>query len=799
MVLKTGNFLGPMDQAQRRTKRTTTQMAAEFEKVANRVGALGVAAATAAAGGIAALTREGMNAIDSQAKLARSLEGTIDGLRAVNIAASDSGIDGMEASLNRMNRRLGAVEMSGGPALKTVQRLNLDLAALRDMDVDERVAHIADRIHDMGLSNQEAARHLQQLGFEQRAATQLFMDGGAAIRAARQEVDEYGLSVSMVDAAAIEAANDALSRSGRLVESTRNGLAVELAPIVLEVANHFNDAARSVGGMQSAVQSGVDTSLLYLGRFLDAVWDIDRMIQVAGVTTREFSLTVVRSMAEAATAIVEGPINRLNGLIELMNSLPGVDIGFVDQPDIAFAMREQVGELEAAIRRAQAELVELESGTRPSERLQAFIAQAREAAAALGGDGGENLFGDDDRPGEGGGIAASAAASVDAIQQQVDALSRQAEMLGMAEDAAMLYALEQDGATVAQLSAARAALETIAAYEASEKAAEDYQNLLDDLRTTEERLTDQLHERLAVLDAVNVASDEYAETAARIAEAAFVDAPEYGGLDATIGGPFGELDKIDEAEEKLQEWYATQLEMLEGFREDRADLTEQWDAQERALKQEHEDELARIEQARMIAQMAGAESLFGSLSDISKQFAGEQSGIFKAMFAAEKAFAIASAIISIQQGIASAAALPFPANIPAMASVAAATAGIVSTIQSTGLAGQAHDGIMSVPEDGTWNLKKGERVTTSETSAKMDATLARVESQMNRPGESGGGGAGAAPIINIIEDKSRAGTTSQRKDNDRGWVIDVVVASITGDGKVDSAMRGKYGVQPRGR
>ena len=80
-------------------------------------------------------------------------------------------------------------------------------------------------------------------------------------------------------------------------------------------------------------------------------------------------------------------------------------------------------------------------------------------------------------------------------------------------------------------------------------------------------------------------------------------------------------------------------------------------------------------------------SLFGGLADLTKTFAGEQSSAYKAIFAVSKAFAIADAIIKIQQGIAAASALPFPANIPAMASVAAATAGIVSTIKGTTFGG----------------------------------------------------------------------------------------------------------------
>ncbi|HFT2108995.1 TPA: phage tail tape measure C-terminal domain-containing protein [Klebsiella pneumoniae] len=84
---------------------------------------------------------------------------------------------------------------------------------------------------------------------------------------------------------------------------------------------------------------------------------------------------------------------------------------------------------------------------------------------------------------------------------------------------------------------------------------------------------------------------------------------------------------------------------------------------------------------------------------------------------------------------------PVVASTQAIA--AAAAAGVFMTAIGSALQGQAHDGIDSVPETGTWLLQKGERVTTAKTSAKLDATLDRVATQ------STGGGAIYAPNISI--------------------------------------------------
>lgn len=96
---------------------------------------------------------------------------------------------------------------------------------------------------------------------------------------------------------------------------------------------------------------------------------------------------------------------------------------------------------------------------------------------------------------------------------------------------------------------------------------------------------------------------------------------------------------------------------------------------------------------------------------------------------------------------ASTAAIPIvgPAAAPAAAAAAAAaTAPMVAGVASAALAGMAHDGIDAVPETGTWLLQKGERVTTAETSAKLDRTLDQLRA--NSGGGAGGGIHISAPV-----------------------------------------------------
>lgn len=159
------------------------------------------------------------------------------------------------------------------------------------------------------------------------------------------------------------------------------------------------------------------------------------------------------------------------------------------------------------------------------------------------------------------------------------------------------------------------------------------------------------------------------------------------------------------------------------------------------------------------------------------------------MFALQKIFAAAMIIVNTEIAASKAGAELGIFGLPMAAVIRATGYAQAGMVAGMALGGMAHDGINSVPEDGTWLLKKGERVTTADTSAKLDRTLESVSQQA-----SNGGG---APIVNLYEDKSKAGQVESRQQDDRR-VIDIWVADLLGDGKAQKAMSRKFGLQPVG-
>ena len=736
LVARTGGFVQGMDKAERQSKKWRKQVEKDLNTIGSGLNKVAhITAATVAASGIAltAMAKKGLDAVDAQNKLARSLNTTYDSVTALQIAFEEGGVGGYEMALARLNRRLGAAENGTGEAAKTVEALNLNLKELGRIEADERIAVIADAIRDSGASAQQAARYAQQLGFEQKEAAQFFMQGGDAIRAYRKQVRDFGLAVSAVDAIKVEQANDAFARTGRIFDAVSQQLAIQVAPILTGISELFVQNAKDAGGVAEAVEDSFDKVIIAAGFVADSVDGVRRTFEIAGSVAALTALQGKRAMLSLADSIVNFPTAAANELVSALNSLPGLDLDLVDTSDVGKRIRQEVAETNHAIVVGMKDIQDILMEPMPSTAFKSFIDGAREAA---------NVSAEESRR----------------ILEGIQSGLGSGWSVGAGTD------------------------------EPSEKM-KAYQQLVQDLRTDEERLTDQLRERLAVLDAVAVASEEDYR---RAASAAFTDAPNVSGLSPEVGGAFSELNRIDEEKEKLTEWYDTQLEMLANYREQRADLAEQWNEQERQLEKEHQDKLLQIEFARQQAQMAAAASTFGDLAGLARTFAGEQSGIYKALFATEKAFAIGRALINAPEAYSEAfnAVVGIPVVGPTLAPAAGAAAAAAQLAQAAAIrgVGMAHDGIDRVPTEGTWLLDKGERVLTSPQADNLDAFLAS---------QKGGGGGGT--VVNVIEDKRRGGQTETTTDSDGRENVNVFVSDIASGGPRAKVIEQTYGLRRQGR
>lgn len=239
----------------------------------------------------------------------------------------------------------------------------------------------------------------------------------------------------------------------------------------------------------------------------------------------------------------------------------------------------------------------------------------------------------------------------------------------------------------------------------SVKILDDYRKMQEQVKTKDERTNDLLKTRLELLEKAKATGQlqpgEYEKTRADIYQNTDMQLPSTvrnvvgnltptgGRLSGTFEGMQGQINEYDQAQQELQRWLAAQEEAYAKAGE----ITAEGEARMTSIRQRAADANQVIEAQKNTIISAATQSLFDSTAEIMRTGFGEQSAIYKVAFAASKAFAIADSMVKIQQAIASGAvSAPYPANIIAMASIAAQTASIVSNIQAVSGVGFASGG-----------------------------------------------------------------------------------------------------------
>lgn len=224
-----------------------------------------------------------------------------------------------------------------------------------------------------------------------------------------------------------------------------------------------------------------------------------------------------------------------------------------------------------------------------------------------------------------------------------------------------------------------------------------------------------------------------------------------------------------------------------------------------------------------VSSLLGESSNFaGSLADAIGQAAGKSSAAYQALFAISKGFAIAQASLNLQTAISNAMAIPWPANIPAIAQALSAGTQIVSAISGINYSGgrknggsvspgnvypvgegnlpelmQTSKGLFMIPGDGG-KVFSNKDVTSGSPRIKKPSTGSEYQSQSN--GDSGSAGSQSTrPIeVNIqFYDQTSGGQHSfQAQAMQEGNVVtvDAFLNDLDRGGPMTSGIKDRFGL-----
>ena len=355
---------------------------------------------------------------------------------------------------------------------------------------------------------------------------------------------------------------------------------------------------------------------------------------------------------------------------------------------------------------------------------------------------------------------------------------------------------------------------------------DDYQKMQEQVKSKDEQTNDLLRERIELLEKARATGKlkpgEYEQTRANIYKNTPVELPSTvksvigsltptgGELSGTFNGLQNQYGQLDQAQQQLQAW----LQAQEDAYAKAGQVTADGEARMTAIRQQAAQANQAIEWQKYEIITSATQSFMDSGLQILSDGFGQQSAIYKAAFAASKAYAIAQSMVAINAGIAQAANGPFPANIIAMASVAAQTASIVSNIKAvadTGFMSGGYTGngatrsISGVVhgQEYVFDAAATKRIGVSNLEAirngGLDATLSKPGfGTGNKNVSSSGSGSQTNHISQVIQMPQSPGMTQQEMDavlklNNKQLVNELSNQTLEGKGQFGKSLRAAQG------
>ncbi|SXF28098.1 Prophage tail length tape measure [Klebsiella variicola] len=787
LIAKVGGFVQGMDRAERSSQKWRDQVKKDAKEVSSSIIAVGAAAATAAVGiGAAglAIVKNTAQQVTEADRWAKSLKMSTQDLLSWQYAAEQAGLTGDNIAdiFKDINDKVGdAVLNKSGEAAQALDTLGLSAQKLAQQSPDKQLMAISEALQKIP-TQAGKTNILESLGNDLSKMLPLFDNNNEKLKQFIQLSKDFGVAPPQEDIDNLVKVNQFFQD----IETSARGLKMEIASGLAKV-----DLSPLQDGLDSIHDVFTDPAILQ--GLSDLVGEA---ISLAGVVGRiAGGLGAIASYTRSRVGAVSGNYDSadekdIEQRIEFLNKRGNQS-------------KEQKDELDFLNKRLQF-LRAIKSSLTPEE-----VEKGANGLTSLLSDMGiQPPTGDDYKLGKG------------ESNQKVTTKSNPTEnafksrLLDLQKQAALIETTGKKTAEVTEL----------------EKVNFDITS--GNLKKLSEAQKNQLRDAAKFLDSKKEElrlNQENAKVAEYVSDLERQNKLVRQGFDNQIVGRYSgsrERSRMQDNNDIQQDFASRQEELLNQFQSGDIDkslydkkkealqnsLNERLRIQEEHYKKLDElqsdgvagfvsgisDQAAAYSNLYANMQQVGAQT-FSSLTDMVINWA--ETGKLNAQdFAATFIQSVGAALLQYAAAqVAMAALSAFTAWIgvpyvgPVVASTqaiaAAAAAGVFMTAIGSALHGQAHDGIDSVPETGTWLLQKGERVTTAKTSAKLDATLDRVANQST-------GGAIYAPSMSfyVNGDPSDAQIAMMKKAASDGAQMGyqkAVQSIATGQGDLHKALMGK--------
>jgi len=265
----------------------------------------GAVAGLAGAAGLGLLTKASFESIDATAKLADAVGISTEKLGGYQFLAGQAGVssEALNNSFKKLANSVGEASMGFGTAAPAFRELGLSAQDLAKANPDEQFKRIAEAIGQVGDRSTQAAIAQDIFGKKGIDLLNVLDKGREGIEAYQREAELLGATFNRVDAAKVEAANDAFDKLKTIFTGFFNRVAVTLSPLIVGIAKDLQKVIIEAGGFQKAIDSAFRFAVRATGVFADGV----RGIQIA--------FNLLKGVAAAVIGGISGSLGKFVGVI----------------------------------------------------------------------------------------------------------------------------------------------------------------------------------------------------------------------------------------------------------------------------------------------------------------------------------------------------------------------------------------------------------------------------------------------------------------------------------------------------
>lgn len=256
-------FKSSMMQAAATTKKTTATISGSFSSMTK--GISGAMNALTSFGGLmggvtvasmVALAKQSSDFIDTTGKLSDQLGIQTEALAALTHEADLAGVtqEALVKALKTMQVAISNAAEKGGVAGESFARLGLDIASISKLSSEEQFYAVAEAMSKMEAGADKTRLATELFGKAGLDMISMLNLGSEGLRKSAENADALGLSFSRIDAAQVEAANDAVTRLTSAVGGLFNELVIDSAPALEGFANFLTGVIRASKQTEAEMQ-----------------------------------------------------------------------------------------------------------------------------------------------------------------------------------------------------------------------------------------------------------------------------------------------------------------------------------------------------------------------------------------------------------------------------------------------------------------------------------------------------------------------------------------------------------------